>query len=47
MSKDNDDIVHGASEHVFALLRDAGPGNALVYHSYDRARELARTVFNR
>lgn len=44
MGKHDDDIVRSASEHVFALFRDAGPEGSLVYHSYDRARELARAT---
>ena len=43
MSKRDKDTIRNAADHVFALFRDAGGDGALVYHGYDRARELART----
>src|SRR5262249_54034047 len=43
MGKRDHDVVRDASEQVFALFRDAVRDGGLVYHSYDRSRELART----
>jgi hypothetical protein len=42
MRKRDKDIIRNAADHVFALFRDAGRDGALVYHGYDRARELTR-----
>jgi predicted metal-dependent HD superfamily phosphohydrolase len=42
MSKHENDIVRSAADHVFVLFRDAAPDAALVYHGYDRSRELVR-----
>jgi len=44
MSKHDNDVVRNAADHVFALFRDATRDGALVYHGYDRARELARAA---
>ena len=42
MSKHENDIVRSAADHVFVLFRDAARDAALVYHGYDRSRELVR-----
>jgi Family of unknown function (DUF5706) len=42
MGKRDDDIVRSAGDQVFELLRDSAREGALVFHSYDRARERAR-----
>ena len=43
MGKHHDkDIIRSAADRVFALFRDADKSGALVYHGYDRARELAK-----
>jgi hypothetical protein len=44
MGKRDSDIVGAAAEHVFALFRDASKDGLLLYHGYDRARELARAT---
>jgi hypothetical protein len=40
----NNDIVRAAGEHVFALFREAAKDGKLVYHGYDRSRELAQAT---
>jgi predicted metal-dependent HD superfamily phosphohydrolase len=42
MSKHDKDIVRSAADQVFALYRNAAHDSALVYHGYDRARELVK-----
>src|SRR5471032_2735329 len=38
------DIMRAAGEHVFALFREAAKDGKLVYHGYDRSRELAQAT---
>jgi len=42
VSKHETDLVRSAADHVFVLFRDAARNGALVYHGYDRSRELAK-----
>jgi predicted metal-dependent HD superfamily phosphohydrolase len=42
MRKHGNGVVGIAAEHVFTLFRSAPRDGALVFHSYDRSRELAR-----
>ncbi|HWE23450.1 MAG TPA: Pycsar system effector family protein [Myxococcales bacterium] len=43
MGKRDKDVIRYAADHVFALFRDASRESALVYHGYDRTRELVRS----
>ena len=41
MGKHDNDIVRDAGAHVFAIFREAARDGRLLYHGYDRSRELA------
>ena len=40
MGKHDTDLVRLAAEHVFELFKGANPDVPLVYHGFNRTREL-------